>query len=382
MKLHNFNSAPKEDESYTLYDFSALTDYSLSVKVDDEKLSNGKKCELLLGVQGGVYAQKNYEIDGRIFYYCTDGCVWESINGKCKKISVLTFSLAPKIFSCNYRGEKTLLIASNGYCFTIGKYYDTFKMPDGEHHLAYKNGVYFAKDETVFFCKDFFKAEGKRVYACVRPDQEEGRVCGMFIRHGSLFVIYERGIYKFVSPFDNAKTEFFKVVTLNEKPISVCNIGDKTYLAYSGEICEFDGSTAKSIKKFKNDFIKELVVCAGNCYAILDRIGVDYCYGITEGYYLEGKAFLGVKEFNDGRRMQWKSVPIDFGKRGKKTLKGINLKTKNAFNLTVCFDGKEKEFFTQNGKIRTNISAEKFAIKLTPKDNIFTVENIEFLYAK
>lgn len=385
MRLHAIKSAPKNDLVYRLYDFQAVTDFALSMVAETETIKDGWASEL-----PQVYAQgetvKKYVLDGRVFYYGTDKNLWEKVGNKMVKIILKPFDNPPTLFSCLYRGNKTYFASSDGYAYSFGKYYDTLKLPEGKYFTSYKNGLYFALGHTLFFCPDFFSVNLKKSYLCLTADEDEGDIKGISKLPDGLYVFFERAVYKLFLPFYPEKTEFIKILSLKsvvENSVFTCK--NNAYFISENAVFSFDGNEIKPIKKFDGYTVTETFSVGEDYFIRLEKNGVKICYAIlSDGteYFISGYLLLGVGKIYNSNKREWKSVKLDFGIKGEKTLKGVNIETNKEVKVTVYFDENEKEFLVKNGNIKTGLKGEKFAIKLTPKENGTVIRKIEFLYAK
>ena len=374
-------------KTYNIIDFLSLTKYSQSFAVSENGLAVGKvygKSQLV----NGSFILRRYEIDGRKFFYFSNGYLMEESNGTYKKSLLTTFSSPPEMFTARYKGKKTIFVYFEGYLYSLGLYLDVLKVPEGKSHEEYKGGLYFISGNSVIFCEDFFKGERVKTFDFLMPEEDEGNPLKISRLGTSLFVFFERGIYKIESPFDSEKARLIKVGK-PENISAVFTSENQAYFLSDGMLKTFDGKEVKSICKIPNcEVIDDVQIQNFTCAFIVKKDSKNYLLAYEkEGvlpYLIEAKNLkeLSVKDFEFGNYACWESLQTNLGVKGKKFIRAININTNDKCDLIVNFDGRERKYHVDKRHITLGITAEKVSVKICTCDKPITITNLQFLYRK
>lgn len=374
-------------KTYSVMDFLSFTKCSQSFLVCENKLSVDKVQEK--SDEGkGYRVLKRYHLDDRNLAYFSDGYLREEKDGRYEKLLFSTFSSAPEIFTARYKGKRTVFVYFNGRLYSTGFYLDVLKIPDGYSYEEYKGGLYFISGKSVIFCEDFFKSKNVKIFGFLQPEEDEGKPIKICRIGTAIFVFYEYGIYKIESPFDNEKVKLIRVCG-EDKISAVFDSENQVYFMSKQTLKTFDGKEVKSIAKTPDcDVIESVYVDGFKCAFAVQKRGKKYL--LVYKNELFAPYFIKVDEddefslhnFEVGDYACWESLQTNLGVRGEKFIRAIEVKTNDECDITLNFDGRERNYHVYKRHVNLGVIAENVSVKISTCGKPITITNLQFSYKK
>ena len=398
MRSQEFISINRKEKMRKV-DFPSDTESAFSAFFEKGRIFSGADLKVKEGffeeLPSAVNPVKIYDTALGILFFCTDGRLYLSANGKLKKLGVPPLDLIPKVFSCVFFGKKAVVITACKKAFVYDGGYSVITIPKGDAFAFYQNRLFIAGGERVFVMDDKLQTECE-----LSIPKKSGRIIKLLPSTNGLFAITKSAFYVIKriteeSEFSLGKAEITCGKIDGE---SAAIVDDKIVFTSQGRLFAFDVNSEKTKEITGALFLEDYAICGdgvsyNDCYILpVLRCGQKliyvYDFGKTgECFIPNDDLLLGdngiVYSKTTGKMMVissdysafpavrtkrvWKSKALLFEGEKKKILTSLSIKSKCAVEVKVSGDFGTREFsaVAGNSVARINAVSRGFTVELS-----------------